>query len=369
MLKPRTIMLVDDSAASIDVLFDMLDSQGHRVLIAENGEAAVKRCHLAKPDIIFMNTILPGIDGFECCRRIQADEAIAATPVIMMSDAADDGELRSQGFKSGACAYISKPVIQEEVSAILKNQFELIELREQIKTADGTENRSMEEFDVVVDFIAHDMKSPIVCITGFAEEMAEQFEEVEVDPEWHEFLGYIHRSANDIDLILEALVLFKNLRTREWQEPETITLESLFDGVVSRYNQCESNLPLELDANYNDQSVVTHPALLEELIYILFRNFANLIKTEGPLQITVETEQSHNGHPLLRLNSNTRAMAESELSHLLEPLQGTTRKRVKDVNIQMLCVQKMIAYLAINAWAEHGPDESLTVCLDLEAGN
>ncbi|MGZ0655069.1 response regulator [Coraliomargarita sp. W4R53] len=367
MLKPRTILLVDDHVASLDLLYDMLDTLGHRVLIAENGEAAVRRCKLAKPDVIFMQTILSGMDGFECCRRIKADEDLDQTPVIMMSDEAEDSA-RIQCFKSGACAYIAKPIIQDEVCAILKSQLELLDLREELKTAGRSESRSLGEFDVVVDLVAHDMKSPIVCITGFAEELAEQFEEVEVSPEWNEFLGFIHKSANDIDIILEALVLLKNLRIREWREPESISLESVLSGVVSRYNQLEYNCPLELNSDFDDCTVLTQPALIEELILILFRNFSNLVETEGPLKLTVETERTNARSILLRLNANTRSMNDAELTYILEPLHGRKRKRVKDANILLLCVQKMIAYLVMNAWAEHGPNNTLTICLALEAG-
>ncbi|MDQ8206917.1 response regulator [Coraliomargarita sp. SDUM461003] len=364
----RTILLVDDSVPNVDLLLDLLDGLGHRVLVAENGESVLQRCRLAKPDVIFMNTILPGIDGVECCRRIKAEAEFRQIPVVIMSDDSDDGELRSRCFKSGACAFITKPVIRDEVVAILNNQLELIELREQVKTSNGAEARSLEEFDLLVDFIAHDMKSPIVCITGFAEELAEQFSEVEVDAEWHEFLGYIHHSANDVDIILEALVLLKNLRTLEWREPELVKLESLFQGVLSRYEQFESYKPLEMNASCNDYSVISQPTLLEELVFILIRNFGNLIEPGETLQLNVEIESSNNGQILLRLNANTRAMTDVELSHILEPLQGKKRKRVKDVSIQMLCAQKIISYLAINAWAEHGPKDSLTVCLNLENG-
>jgi len=344
----------------------MLDGWGHRVLIAENGEAAVTRCKLAKPDVVFMNNILPGIDGFECCRQIKADKDIGQTPVVMMSDC-DDDMSRIRCFKSGACATITTPVISDEVSAILKNQLELLDLREALQTAGRSESRSFGEFDVVVDLIAHDMKSPIVCIAGFAEELAAQFAEVEVSHEWHEYLGYIHKSAHGIDVILEALVLLKNLRIREWKEPESISLEAIFTGVTSRYDQLEYARPLEIKSNFNNFSVVTQPALLEELILILFRNFSNLLEPESSLKLSVETERTNDRSLLLRLNANTRPMDATELSHILEPLNGGKRKRVKDTDILLLCAQKMIAYLVINAWAEHGPENSLTICLSIKS--
>ena len=365
MFKSRTILLVDGSSESLDLLFDAFEDTGHRMLVAENGEAALRRCKLAMPDVIFIACILPGMDGFECCRQIKADEELSQTPIIMMAEQ-QENSIRMQSFKAGASGCITTPVIDEELQMILKNQLELLDLREELKTAGRSASRSLGEFDVVVDIVAHDMKSPIVCITGFAEEMAEQFREIGVSDEWNEYLGFIHKSAYDIDVILEALVLLKNLRIREWQEPEAIPLETIISGVVSRYEQQEYTRPLELKSNLHELLVVTQPALLEELILILFRNFSNLCADEAALQLSVETERTNAQSLLIRLNANTREMNDSELTHILEPLQGKKRKRVKDADILLLCVQKIISYLAINAWAEHGPNGSLAICLALE---
>jgi CheY-like chemotaxis protein len=365
MFKPRTILLVDDSTADLDYLFSILEDSGHRLLVAENGESALQRCMLAKPDVILMECLLPGMDGYECCRRIQVNEALRQTPIVMMSDGEDE-DARKQSFKAGACAYIAKPVINEEVTAVLKSQIEILELREALQTAENSESRSFDEFDTVVDLIAHDMKSPIVCITGFAEELSEQFLEAEVADEWNEFLGFIHKSAYDIDIILEALVLLKNLRIREWQEPESIALETIFGGVLSRYEQLPYIYPIELQSDLGDFFVRTQATLLEELLLILCRNFSNLSESQESLQLGLETKRVNSHSLLLRLNAKTRAMDDAELVHLLEPLQGKTRKRVKDANILLLCAQKIISHLGINAWAEHGPDNTLTVCLTLE---
>ena len=366
MLKTRTILLVDDNATSIDILFDMLDDLGHRVLIAENGEAAVKRCKLAKPDVVLMNSILPGIDGFECCRQIKADVALGETPIVMMSEE-NDSTVRARCYKSGACAYIAIPAISNEVIAILKDQLELLDLRESMKYAERSEHQSLGEFDVIVDLIAHDMKGSIGSIVGFSEFLSDLLAESEASDQCIQYIGYIHKSAYEIDIILEALVLLKNLRIREWHEPESIALDTILMDASARYNQLEYCRPFELTANLTDLKVATQPVLLEELILILFRNFSNFTETEEPLKLNVITERKNDSCLLLRLNANTRAMNSEELSYILEPLQGRKRKKIKDANILLLCAQKIIACLKINAWAERGAEDSLTVCLALES--
>ncbi|MDQ8193819.1 response regulator [Coraliomargarita sp. SDUM461004] len=366
MFKPRTILLVDDNTMSLDLLTHILNSQGHRILVAENGRSALMRSQLANPDVIFLNSVLSDMSGFDCCQRIRENETFAQTPILMISDG-DEDAFRVECFKSGASGYAMKPIFEDEICSILNTQLELLQLREEMDTVGQAKNYSIGEFDAIIDFIAHDMKSPIVCISGFTEELAEQFSEVEVSEEWHEYLSYIHKSANDIDTILEALVILKNLRVREWHEPETIRLATILEGVVSRYEQLEYTQVLELQSQFDDSIVITQPALLEELILILFRNFSNLVGPESALQLHIEIERSNAERLLLRLNGNTRPMEAVELAHILEPMEGTKRKRVQDVNILMLCVQKMIAYLGINGWAEHGPDQTLTICLALES--
>jgi light-regulated signal transduction histidine kinase (bacteriophytochrome) len=263
---------------------------------------------------------------------------------------------------------MTKPVIFDEARAILDNQFELIKLREQLQPKERNEISFAEEFDVIVDFIAHDMKTPIGCVTGFAEELSEQFVEAEVSDEWNEYIGFIHKSAHDIDIILEALVMLKNLRLRQLPEPDSVSLEKVFEQVTSRYEQFAYLCPLEAKLSLNNCTVLSQGAQLEELVLILFRNFSNLVKEGCPLQMMVEAERTSDGTILLRLGANTRPMEDAELSNILAPLQGKKRNRVKDTNILLLCAQKIITRLAIKAWAEHGPDNTLNVCLYLKPG-
>lgn len=366
MLKSRTILLVDDNAAELDLLFKILNQLGHRVLIAENEEAAMIRCKLSKPDLVFMDSILPGIDGFGCCRRIQEEVADSNTPIIMMLDE-DDSDVRQRSYKSGACAVITKPVMSDEVLTILKHQLELLDLRKELNAVERSGNNFLDEFDIIVDLIAHDMKTPIFCISGFSEELLDQFSEMEVSEQWHEFLGFIHKSSTHIDIILEALVLLKNLRVRDSQAPESISLKKTLDGAASRYEQLEYYRPLELQLCTNDCFVLAQAATLEELILTLFRIFSDLAADQETLKLSIEVERTNARSQLLRINTNTRAIETEELTYILEPLQGRKRTRVKDTNILALCVQKMIAYLAINAWAEHGSNNTLTICLMVES--
>jgi PAS domain S-box-containing protein len=128
----NNILIVDDNPDNLSVLFDYLRQAHFKVLIAENGESALKRIKYLKPDIILLDIMMPGMDGFETCRWIKANEDSKDIPVIFMS-ALNDTVDKVKGFELGAVDYITKPVQVEEVLARLKTHLTLRELQNRLK--------------------------------------------------------------------------------------------------------------------------------------------------------------------------------------------------------------------------------------------
>jgi signal transduction histidine kinase len=111
-----TLLIVDDTPVNLGVIVDYLDNQGFRVRIARSGEKALERVRYDPPDLILLDVLMPGIDGFETCRRLKADEAAKDIPVIFMTSLTSP-EDKVKGFEAGAIDYVTKPLHQEEVLA------------------------------------------------------------------------------------------------------------------------------------------------------------------------------------------------------------------------------------------------------------
>jgi DNA-binding response OmpR family regulator len=109
-----TIMIVDDVPANLGVLLDFLDTAGYQVLVAESGESALLQLAYARPDIILLDVSMPGIDGYETCRRIKAEPSWRETPVFFLTALTDPID-KVHGFEVGAVDFISKPLHPEEV--------------------------------------------------------------------------------------------------------------------------------------------------------------------------------------------------------------------------------------------------------------
>lgn len=111
-----TVMIVDDTPANLALLSDALEEQGYRVLVATDGYSALEQLRYIAPDVILLDGMMPGMDGFETCRKIKLDENTRRIPILFMTALGDmDNLLR--GFNEGALDYIVKPFRNEEVLA------------------------------------------------------------------------------------------------------------------------------------------------------------------------------------------------------------------------------------------------------------
>ncbi len=360
MDRPLTILVVDDSATSLAVLFDYLDGLGHKVLVAENGESCLWIARQSKPDLILVDIILPGIDGYEVCRQLKHAPATQKIPVFFMSSK-DEYQSRVESFKSGGAGFITKPIIYQEIRQILELQSELLELRS--NKLSELKQQSLSEFDAIIDFIAHDMRSPLACISGFATEINDELQERPEVEDLMDYIGIILKSSSSVELILEALVLLKNLRLKEWSKPETCNLDEILSSVQSRYGSFEWEKALSLEADLRVAEVMSEQTLLEELILIIFRNLSSLTPEGNELAIHIQsrTEESHTN---IVIRANTRDLTSSEIEFLLEPMQGNIRRRVQDANILTICAQKIIQHLTMNAWGSFAED-GLSITLSM----
>ena len=127
-----TVLVVDDVPANLSVLLDLLTGAGLAVLVADGGERALLQVSHRRPDLILLDAMMPGLDGFETCRRLRAAPATRDVPVLFMT-ALTDTAARLAGFAAGAVDYISKPFEPEEVLARLRAQLELQRLRRDLE--------------------------------------------------------------------------------------------------------------------------------------------------------------------------------------------------------------------------------------------
>ncbi|SMH62633.1 two component transcriptional regulator, LuxR family [Azospirillum lipoferum] len=116
-MKPRDVVLVvDDSPEALSFLTDSLEEAGVTVLVALDGRRALTLLEQVTPDVILMDAIMPGLDGFETCRRLKRNSAVAHVPVIFMTGLTETEHIL-KGFSAGGVDYVTKPIVAEALIA------------------------------------------------------------------------------------------------------------------------------------------------------------------------------------------------------------------------------------------------------------
>ncbi|AXA66970.1 response regulator transcription factor [Pseudomonas oryzihabitans] len=115
-LPPSVVLIVDDTPDNLALLSDALDASGYMVLVALDGASALERMQRRRPDVVLLDAMMPGLDGFETCRRIKAQAGLADIPVLFMT-ALTESEHVVEAFAAGGIDYVTKPLKTDEVLA------------------------------------------------------------------------------------------------------------------------------------------------------------------------------------------------------------------------------------------------------------
>ncbi|MEG3840951.1 response regulator [Microcoleus sp. herbarium14] len=191
-----TILVIDDNPTNLQVLYKALSDRGYDVLVEMDGQSGIELVKNSPPDLILLDVMMPGIDGFETCSRLQADPITKEIPIIFMTALSDTVD-KVKGLSLGAVDYISKPFQQEEVLARIKVHLklrrlslQLIEQNQQLE--ERVEKRTAKLYQTIKELkqtqlqlvqsekmsaigqliagIAHEINNPVGCIVGNIEE-------------------------------------------------------------------------------------------------------------------------------------------------------------------------------------------------------
>lgn len=138
-----TILVVDDSPVNLQVLARTLHGSGHRILAARDGASALEIARRAKPDVVLLDVMMPGLDGFEVCRAIKADATTEDTVIIFLSARGDIAD-KVAGLQLGAVDYITKPIQAEEVLARVATHLTRQDLERELRRSRDRLERELE---------------------------------------------------------------------------------------------------------------------------------------------------------------------------------------------------------------------------------
>jgi two-component system sensor histidine kinase/response regulator len=214
------ILVADDTPANLRLLFQMLTEQGYKVRPVPDGQWALRAARSTPPDLILLDIRMPKMDGYQVCEQLKADEQTRDIPVLFLS-ALGEKEDKVKAFSVGGLDYITKPFQVEEVLARVRTHLALRALQNELETANERLVRSNaelrarnEELDAFVHTVAHDLKSPLAIVAGYAEVLALTYEEMEPE-EIEQILGTTTQMARKLARIVDNLLLLARARKED----------------------------------------------------------------------------------------------------------------------------------------------------------
>ena len=189
MEEAKLILIVDDNPTNLNVLFEYLEESGFEVSVAKSGESAIQQIGHVQPDLILLDVMMPGLDGFETCRKLKADETTRDIPVIFMTALTDTVD-KVKGFLAGGQDYITKPLQHEEVLARITAHLKIRKLEKALNKREdllkekerqlSEKTQKIEELEqckqTFFAYISAELQQPINSILGFSRMILENLE-------------------------------------------------------------------------------------------------------------------------------------------------------------------------------------------------
>jgi CheY-like chemotaxis protein len=287
----QTILIVDDNPTNLEVLSETLTRSGYQVSVAIDGESAIEQVKYHLPALILLDIMMPGIDGFETCKRLKKNSETCNIPVIFMTALADTDH-KVKGFSLGAVDYITKPFQREEVLARIEVQIRLqclskileyqnnllkceIQRREEIevllrKSKEEAEKANQAKSEFLAN-MSHEVRTPLNGILGYAQilQTSKNFTEKE-----RKGLNIIHQCGTHLLTLINDVLDLSKIEARKMELYATsFHFSSFLHGVAEifsiRAEQKKISFICQFDSDLPTGVYVDEKRLRQVLINLL----------------------------------------------------------------------------------------------------
>ncbi|MEQ9624091.1 hybrid sensor histidine kinase/response regulator [Coleofasciculus chthonoplastes] len=306
--KNPKLLIVDDQPHNLGILFDFLTRSGFKIFVALDGESAIQRTEVTQPDLIILDVMMPGIDGFETCKRLKQNPSTQDIPIIFMTALSDTVD-KVQGFKLGAVDYITKPIHQEEVLSRIQTHIKLYHLQNQLQTK--------------TEELAHLNQNLEEIVQARTQQLIEQEKTALIGRLTQ---GIVHNLRNRIQLIIS----YKCLATGEMTE-EAVSPETTF-AYIEKMAEAAWDMSQILD-NLMHKSKMDHSLQLTSL------NINDILKKELDFwQANLQLKHNVKKKYVLDEHITSISLVYTDISQILDNLISNALDAMWDKEEQMLTI-------------------------------
>ena len=230
------LLVVDDVQTNVLLLKALLGKEGYGILVANNGQEALEVIRNENPDLILLDVMMPGMDGFEVAERLKSEEFRCEIPIIFLT-ALDDTQSIVNGFKLGVGDFISKPFRKEELMVRIKHQLSLVAARRIIEEKNEELRKTIAGRDKMYSVIAHDLRSPMGSIKMVLNMLILNLPAEKIGDEMYELLTMANQTTEDVFSLLDNLLKWTKSQIGKLNVVyQDIDVVEVVDGVIDIFN-------------------------------------------------------------------------------------------------------------------------------------
>ncbi|MEK0179597.1 MAG: hybrid sensor histidine kinase/response regulator [Oscillatoriales cyanobacterium] len=331
------ILIVDDNQTNLDVLFELLRNYGFKVLVAQDGESAIEQIEYIHPDLILLDIMMPGIDGFETCRRLKADPPTQDIPIIFMSALSDTLD-KVKGFQTGAVDYITKPFQHEEVLSRIETHLTIRSLQKKLEEKNAelahlnqnlerlVEQKSKQLIDQektaiigrLTQGMVHNLKSPLQVMQTSVDLIETKATKIN-DYSFFSYTKYILQAITKVNQIMDTLMV--KSRKEQEQDLQPVNINEL---VQREIQLLEGNLYFKNKIKkkyFYDDKMPNIPLIysyISQVFYNLINNAMDAMWDKKSRELTIVTRQDES-KIYLEIADTGCGIAPEDFSKIFDP--------------------------------------------------
>ena len=322
------VLIVDDEVANVELLARRLEAIGCQTQVASSGERAIALAKSEQPDLILLDVMMPGIDGWQTCRRLKSQPETADIPVIFVT-ARDRSEDVSKGFEVGGIDYIAKPFEPVELAARVRSAIFTKKLQDELRKTAADLQRMEQSRKELICMLGHDIRNLANSVVAFMQLVRMG----QLEPGRHEFNELLRLSESNISELLRMvnalLDVYKMEEGKLEAMPQVISLAALAERSLAQVAPealakgitVESALPATATVFVDDGLIVR----------VLTNLLANAVKhtpSGGSVRVESARDKSLEGSIIVRVRDTGPGISAEDAPHIFDRFyQGQGRSR------------------------------------------